>query len=61
MKPHRKEKIHSTEFSRLREECYNYSKFLWTKFKRRIKTKRLYQEIIQITIVKNIVLYCSPK
>lgn len=41
MKPHRKEKIDSTEFSRLREICYNYHKFLWTKFKRRIRVKRL--------------------
>ena len=41
MKPHRKGKIHTTEFSRLREIGYNYHKFLWKKFKRRIRTKRL--------------------
>jgi hypothetical protein len=41
MKPHRKEKIDSKEFSRLREIGYNYHKFLWTKFKRRIQIKRL--------------------
>lgn len=41
MKPHRKEKIDSTEFNRLREICYNYHKYLWTKFKRRIRIKKL--------------------
>lgn len=41
MKPYRKEKIDSTEYMRLREIRYNYHKFLWTKFKRRIRIKRL--------------------
>lgn len=40
MKAQRKEKIDSTEFSRLKEIRFNYHKFLWTKFKRRISTKR---------------------
>jgi hypothetical protein len=41
MKPHRKEKIDESEFNRLKEIGYNYHKFLWTKFKIRIKIKRL--------------------
>ena len=41
MKAHRKGKINKNEFLRIREIGYNYHKFLWTKFKRRIKTKRL--------------------
>jgi len=41
MKTHRKEKINSKEFGRLKEIGYNYNKFLWTKFRRRIKTKQL--------------------
>lgn len=41
MTPHRKEKIDSMEFGRLKQIRYNYHKFIWTKFKRRIKTKRL--------------------
>lgn len=41
MKPHRKQKMTSKEFSRCREIGFNYHKFLWTKFKRRINTKRL--------------------
>jgi hypothetical protein len=43
MKPHRKEKIHRKEFERLKEIGYNYHKFLWNKFKRIIKTKRLHK------------------
>lgn len=39
MKPHRKEKIDSIEFSKIREIRYNYHKFMWAKFKKRIKTK----------------------
>lgn len=45
MKPNRKEKIDSTEFSRLCEIGHNYHKFLWTKFKRRIRTKRLNKNV----------------
>ncbi len=41
MKAHRKKKLASREFLRLREIGHNYHKFLWTKFRRRIKTKRL--------------------
>lgn len=41
MQPNRKAKIDSTEFNRIREIAKNYHKFLWTKFKRKIKTKRL--------------------
>jgi hypothetical protein len=41
MKAHRKGKIDSKEFSRLKEIGYNYHKFLWTKFKTKIETKRL--------------------
>lgn len=41
MKPNRKSKIDSNEFNKLREIGYNYHKFLWTKFRRRIKIKRL--------------------
>jgi len=41
MKAHRKGKIDSTEYNRLKEIRFNYHKFLWTKFKRRIRTKRL--------------------
>lgn len=41
MKPHKKSKLTSKEFSRIREIGYNYHKFLWSKFKRRIKIKRL--------------------
>jgi len=41
MKTHRKGKIDRTEFSRLKEIGCNYHKFLWTKFKRKIRTKRL--------------------
>jgi len=43
MKPYRKEKIDSTEFGRLFEIGKNYHKFLWTKFKRKINTKRLHK------------------
>jgi len=43
MKPHRKGKIPKIEFNRLREIGYNYHKYLWTKFKRRIKKKRFNQ------------------
>ena len=42
MKPNRKGKIPKTEFDRLKEIGYNYHKFLYKKFKRIIKTKRLY-------------------
>ncbi len=41
MKTHRKEKIDSTEWDRMKEIRFNYHKFLWTKFRRRIQTKRL--------------------
>jgi len=41
MKPHRNSKIPKTEFHRLKEIRFNYHKFLWTKFKKRIQTKRL--------------------
>lgn len=41
MKAHRKGKIDSKEFMRLKEIGYNYHKFLWTKFRRRIRIKRL--------------------
>jgi len=37
MKANRKGKLSKTTFNRLREIGYNYHKFLWTKFKRRIK------------------------
>jgi len=43
MKPHRKEKIHSTEWFRLKEIRFNYHKFLWSKFKRKIRIKRLWK------------------
>jgi len=43
MKAHRKEKINSTEYSRLKEIGFNYHKFLWSKFKRKIRTKRLWK------------------
>jgi hypothetical protein len=41
MKTYRKEKIDKTEFGRLREIGFNYHKFMWTKFKKRIRIKRL--------------------
>ena len=41
MKPHRKEKIYKTEFQRILEIGKNYHKFLWTRFKKKIQTKRL--------------------
>ena len=41
MKAYRTEKLDSKEFSRVREIGANYHKFMWTKFKIRIKTKRL--------------------
>ena len=41
MKPHRKGKIDSAEFSKLREIRYNYHKFMWSKFGIRIRSKRL--------------------
>lgn len=41
MKPHRKKKISSVEFIRMKEVRFNYHKFLWTRFKRKIQTKRL--------------------
>ena len=41
MKPYRKGKIDDTEFDRIKQIGRNYHKFLWTKFKRRIETKRL--------------------
>jgi hypothetical protein len=41
MKAYRTGKIHYKEFARLKEIGYNYHKFLWTKFKRKIATKRL--------------------
>lgn len=40
MKPHRKEKIHSKEWKKMKEIGFNYHKYLWKKFKKRIKTKR---------------------
>ena len=43
MKAHRKGKMDSTEFSRLKEIITNYHKFLYTKFKRKISTKRLHK------------------
>ena len=43
MKPHRKGKIDSTEFSRLKDIGRNYHKYLWTRFKRIKKKKRLYK------------------
>lgn len=44
MKAHRKEKIHASEFNRIKEIRFNYHKFLWTKFKRVLKTKRLHKK-----------------
>ena len=41
MKTYRKGKIDATEFDRIKQIARNYHKFLWTKFKRRIETKRL--------------------
>ena len=41
MKPHRKEKLDSSEFSRLKEIAGNLHKIIWTRFKRIIKKKRL--------------------
>ncbi len=41
MKVHRKSKIYCKEFIRLKEIGFNYHKFLWTKFKRKISNKRL--------------------
>ena len=43
MKAHRKGKIHHTEFFRILEIGKNYHKFLFTRFKRKIKIKRLYK------------------
>jgi len=43
MKDHRKGKIDSVEFYRIYEIGKNYHKFLFTRFKRRIRTKRLYK------------------
>ena len=43
MKPYRKGKIHDTEFYRIWEIGKNYHKFLFTRFKRKIRTKRLYK------------------
>lgn len=43
MKAYRKGKIHNTEFFRIWEIGKNYHKFLFTRFKRRIKIKRLYK------------------
>jgi len=42
MKPHRSEKINKTEFGRLRAIGYNYHKFMWSKFKIRIRKIRLF-------------------
>lgn len=41
MKPYRKRKIPKKEFLKLRAIAHNYHKFMWTKFKKRIKIKRL--------------------
>jgi len=43
MKVHRKGKINATEFFRIKEIGRNYHKFLWSRFKRKIKTKRLHK------------------
>lgn len=43
MKAYRKHKIYKLEFYRIYEINKNYHKFLYTKFKRRIKIKRLYK------------------
>ncbi len=41
MKAIRKSKLTAQEWARLKEVRYNYHKFLWTRFKRRIRIKRL--------------------
>jgi len=43
MKAYRKKKIHSTEYYRIFEIGKNYHKFLYTRFRKRIKLKRLYK------------------
>ena len=43
MKALRKGKIDSYEFNRIKEIGTDYHKFLWTHFKRRIRTKRLFK------------------
>lgn len=41
MKPYRKGKIHAREWNRLQEIRFNYHKYIWKRFKRKINTKRL--------------------
>lgn len=41
MKPHRKGKIDSTEWDKIKMiGRHNYHKFMWTRFKRKIRKKR---------------------
>ena len=40
MKAYRKGKIDSSEFHNLKEIRFNYHKFMWTKFKIKIRKKR---------------------
>lgn len=52
MRTLRKTKIDSTEYYRIKEIRYNYHKFLRTRFKRKIKTKRLYRQRLAAQVRK---------